>query len=153
MTHVSCRLTARNWDQLWDPMLGSRVWATFTFLPLDWCWDQNVGLKAKTETRFSRPRCWQKFWFYDKFGLQTLTARKRTAVKLVNSCSTIRCAVYLFLFYLFAFKKWNRCHDQSVSWLLNSWFATCIVCVCVMLWCCFFSFTFNKRNLYVYCML
>jgi len=32
MTHVTCRLTAKNRDQLRNPTLGSRVWATFTFL-------------------------------------------------------------------------------------------------------------------------
>jgi len=32
MTHVSCRLTAKNRDQLWNPTLGNRVWATFTFV-------------------------------------------------------------------------------------------------------------------------
>ena len=31
MTHVACRLTAKNRDQLRNPTLGSRVWATFTF--------------------------------------------------------------------------------------------------------------------------
>ena len=31
MTHVTCRLTAKNRDQLWNPTLGNRVWATFTF--------------------------------------------------------------------------------------------------------------------------
>ena len=31
-THIICRLTAKNWDQLRDPTLGSRVWATFIFL-------------------------------------------------------------------------------------------------------------------------
>jgi len=31
MTHVTCRLIAKNWDQLWNPMLDNRVWATFTF--------------------------------------------------------------------------------------------------------------------------
>jgi len=31
MTHVTCRLTAKNRDQLWNPALGNRVWATFTF--------------------------------------------------------------------------------------------------------------------------
>jgi len=31
MTHITYRLTAKNRDQLWSPMLGSRVWATFTF--------------------------------------------------------------------------------------------------------------------------
>jgi len=31
MTHVTCRLTAKNRDQLPNPTLGNRVWATFTF--------------------------------------------------------------------------------------------------------------------------
>jgi len=31
MTHVTCRLTAKNWDQLRNPTLGNRVWASFTF--------------------------------------------------------------------------------------------------------------------------
>jgi len=35
MTCVTCRLTAKNWDQLWNPTLGSnRVWAIFTFFYL-----------------------------------------------------------------------------------------------------------------------
>jgi len=32
MTHVTCRLTAKNRDQLRNPTLGNRIWATFTFL-------------------------------------------------------------------------------------------------------------------------
>ena len=32
MTHVTCRLTAKNRDQLRNPTLCKRVWATFTFL-------------------------------------------------------------------------------------------------------------------------
>jgi len=31
MTHVTCRLTANNRDQLRNPTLDNRVWATFTF--------------------------------------------------------------------------------------------------------------------------
>jgi len=31
MTHIACRLTAKNRDQLRNPMLSNRVWATFTF--------------------------------------------------------------------------------------------------------------------------
>ena len=31
MTHVTCRLTAKNRDQLRNPALGNRVWASFTF--------------------------------------------------------------------------------------------------------------------------
>jgi len=29
MTHVTCRLTAKNRDQLRNPTLGNRVWVTF----------------------------------------------------------------------------------------------------------------------------
>jgi len=39
MTHVTCRLTAKNRDQLRDHTLGNRVWATFTFyflLVINW---------------------------------------------------------------------------------------------------------------------
>ena len=32
MTHITCRLTAENRDQLRNPTLGNRLWATFTFL-------------------------------------------------------------------------------------------------------------------------
>jgi len=31
MTHVTCRLTAKNRDQPRNPTLGNRVWTTFTF--------------------------------------------------------------------------------------------------------------------------
>ena len=31
MTHITYRLTAKNRDQLRNPALGNRVWATFTF--------------------------------------------------------------------------------------------------------------------------
>ena len=31
MTHVTCRLTAKNRDQRRNPTLGNRVWAAFTF--------------------------------------------------------------------------------------------------------------------------
>ena len=31
MTHVACRLTAKNRDPLRNPTLGSQVWAMFTF--------------------------------------------------------------------------------------------------------------------------
>jgi len=34
VTHVTCRLTAKNWDQLRNPTLGNRVSATFTFFPV-----------------------------------------------------------------------------------------------------------------------
>jgi len=35
MTHVTCRLTAKNRDQLRNPMLPNRVWATFFLSDVD----------------------------------------------------------------------------------------------------------------------
>jgi len=32
LTRVTCRLIAKNQDQLWNPTLDNRVWAAFTFL-------------------------------------------------------------------------------------------------------------------------
>jgi len=32
MTHITCRLSAKNRDQLRNPTLGNRVWATFTLV-------------------------------------------------------------------------------------------------------------------------
>jgi len=46
MTHVTCRLTAKNRDQLRNPTLGSRVWATFLF-------SQANSNPHLTHTRFS----------------------------------------------------------------------------------------------------
>ena len=37
MTHVTCRLTAKDRDQLRNPTLGSRVWATFYLFTLRYC--------------------------------------------------------------------------------------------------------------------
>jgi len=34
MTHITCRLTAKNQDQLRNPTLGNRVWATFFTIAL-----------------------------------------------------------------------------------------------------------------------
>jgi len=35
MTHITCRLTAKNWDQLRNPTLGYRVWAAFFYTPVN----------------------------------------------------------------------------------------------------------------------
>jgi len=49
MTYVTCRLTAKNRDQLRNSTLGNRVWATFTFL-LGWMnyWKKNLPIPAKS---------------------------------------------------------------------------------------------------------
>ena len=50
MIYVTCRLTAKNRDQLRNPTLGNRVWATFTFL-LEYCAPWHYALtKAQPES-------------------------------------------------------------------------------------------------------
>jgi len=43
MTHVTCRLTAKNRNQLRNPTLSNRVWAIFTFFTMV-CWTYTGGL-------------------------------------------------------------------------------------------------------------
>jgi len=49
MTHVTCRLTAKNRDQLRNRTLGNRVWATFTFLRVG-CGGADVAVVIFRET-------------------------------------------------------------------------------------------------------
>ena len=53
MTHVTCRLTVKNRDQLRNPTLGNRVWATFTFFTTEsraWFCSKTAQIIAKTST-------------------------------------------------------------------------------------------------------
>ena len=64
MTHVTCRLTAKNRDQLRNPTLGNRVWATFAFLllhnsavPLCACWARERALRKRLNRSRYRLAC------------------------------------------------------------------------------------------------
>ena len=54
MTHVACRLTAKNRDQLRNHTLGNRVWATFTFL-------NSIPVAIKDDTD-KTVNCDEKLW-------------------------------------------------------------------------------------------
>jgi len=56
MTHdVTCRLTAKYQDQLRNPTLGNRVWATFTFFYLLSVWRCQVNSFSPSSN--DRPTC------------------------------------------------------------------------------------------------
>jgi len=62
MTHVTCRLTAKNRDQLRNPTLSNRVWSTFaffnevaTFICLPIIVIVIVGAKLQATNRVPRP--------------------------------------------------------------------------------------------------
>ena len=46
-SHVTCRLTAKNRDQLQNPMLDDQAQATFTFWVQDNACDTSVFFKAR----------------------------------------------------------------------------------------------------------
>ena len=54
MTHVICRLTAKNRDQLRNPTLGKRVRATFAFL-LDPNFDLTLNPNHNTNDVLNNP--------------------------------------------------------------------------------------------------
>ena len=57
MTHVTCRLTAKNRDQLWNPTLGNRAWATFVFYTL---YDVSVQRCAFGGPIVATPHLWDE---------------------------------------------------------------------------------------------
>ena len=83
MTHVTCRLTAKNRDQLRNPTLGNRVWATFIFLVL-------VGLQSFM--RFYSDvgvdvDCWHYFLMY--FVISAALRRNNRGNKKNNNIYTV----------------------------------------------------------------
>ena len=58
MTHITCRLTAKNRDQLRNTTLGNRVWAPFIFLsystvqPVNYCCTESSAESAELRVEF-----------------------------------------------------------------------------------------------------
>ena len=63
MTHVTCGLTAKNRDQLRNPTLGNRVWATFTFLVTADSFTGRVNEKGNAIGRVDAFVCFYSFSF------------------------------------------------------------------------------------------
>jgi len=53
MTHVTCRLTANNRDQLRNPTVSNRVWATFTFVGLTCDQQTHSDMYTQTDTQIA----------------------------------------------------------------------------------------------------
>ena len=94
MTHITCRLTAKKRDQLRNPTLCNRVWATFNFLMCI----QSSEIKKHYKTA-QMPRqtthCCKLFIHYWEFAIRVFQEQLRKvitktiqqkAVMLLNSC-------------------------------------------------------------------
>jgi len=72
MTHITCRLTAKNWDQLRNPTLDNRVRATFTFLKA-----------PMAKSKFHRRKAWRT----KKQEALATTARRAVSLKIVSTAA------------------------------------------------------------------
>jgi len=72
MTHVTCRLTAKNRDQLRNPTLRTRVWATFTFYGMEQGFTSHSTQNRSLRRRSSQPISWLVYFQrYDRAARQT----------------------------------------------------------------------------------
>ena len=71
MTHVTCRLTAKNRDQLRNPTLGNRVWASFTFFTYI------VRIVVRQRAEF-RDAIWEFFALRRCYRYVRFAARRKT---------------------------------------------------------------------------
>ena len=96
MTHVTCRLTDKNRDQLRNFTLGSQVWATFTFLPvfhkiITFCNAVNCRFELALEVqRWTRARseCLPgggKNYSYGTLGVRVGMMDRPTSLKINNN--------------------------------------------------------------------
>ena len=89
MTHMTCRLTAKNRDQLQNPTLGNRVWATF-FIPISVIFYFLTTLYAcvslwRILVFFSWRSCWRK----TRSSVRQLSSYCQTATSPLRCHSTL----------------------------------------------------------------
>jgi len=71
ITHITCRLTAKNQDQLRNPTLGNRVWATFTFSYI---------------TNSTTADLWQQMLFLETRDSRGMTQREHCMRTVASRC-------------------------------------------------------------------
>jgi len=99
VSYVTCRLTAKNRDQLRNPTLGNRVWAAFTFTSSYGPWWHCF--------RFFRPTVWRQICC-------VLVAVGQRHLPAGLPATSSLCFVFLFLFVLLVSRVVN---NRAVNWL------------------------------------
>jgi len=129
MTYITCRLTVKNRDPLRNPMLGYRVWATFTFFSyecdvLQWCPLRPIDsicyyhcLEAEREDK----HIYSSWYFvYDRQLCTVICSCMWSLLEFACRLSVICVIMCLFRFSIFcvSFFTWNGWTDFiSVEWL------------------------------------
>jgi len=139
MIHVTCRLTAKNRDQLRNHTLGNRVWATFTFyffynclmfcgcLYSEYSCILHIGYKLRpllSSPHFLGLFCWQnlsqrRFWdvSYTSFDVQkdvfciflVILAHSFRIACMAIIAFKLNCVRWVIIFY------WKPVLNQSLS--------------------------------------
>ena len=108
MTYVTCRLTAKNRDQLRNPTLGNRLWATLTFFNL------TVSI---VEIRKSLLVFRDFILILNSWILQL-----RYPLKIPNLFTLIGHVGYEILHWYWAYSRFHWCDtsfgDQSIKWFV-----------------------------------
>ena len=84
MTQITCRLTAKNLDQLRNPKLCNRVWATFTFyLKVDKVTQSSTVLGSEFQSRAAEGALGESCW-----SVVTVKMANKLHVSIVTVCSS-----------------------------------------------------------------
>jgi len=108
MTHATCRLTAKNRDQLRNPTLGNRVWATFI--------SPSKAVFTVDELNWTDLTCYELTQFHDASLVTRVSFTKligcRAAVRAMRFSSIQFCSV----------RPWTRLNETDAlkltSWML-----------------------------------
>jgi len=118
MTHVICRLAAKNRDQLQNPTLGNRVSATFTFFNLRTkkpFKTRKILKPKKTFTNLKPENLFKNYFFPDTVGIWCGSV---TTLSIGSRLSTVKvaCCIYrktrLWLNFMRAKFPRSRSHSR-----------------------------------------
>ena len=108
---ITCRLTAKNRDQLWNPTLCNRIWVTFTFLVMDGVDSSSLRCTHSPSCLAWSESCWP-------FGTQSVFIRwaKWTLAMALHDDNTINVMVVVikFIITLPPIGEWSFVMSMSV---------------------------------------
>ena len=127
MIYVTCRLTAKNRDQLRDPTVGNRVWAsfTFTFSTSDHARTHDTALTASSTFAFNRLYLFSFVCYFIEFTLY---------VSMFSSYLVLAIAFWNWLLNWYV----NLCYclelDLYMGWQWCNLFRICQLVFSAILW-------------------
>ena len=110
------RLTAKNWDQLWNPTLGNRVWATFTF-SIQWGAAAMLPLATSLLQQLAASLSGLPFCCVE-------THREAAAARALQ-CWCFADSHHRWSYFHSTLKQWNHCSLPPPHCYCCCWFQDC----------------------------